>query len=652
MSLQAVVLAAGYGRRMRPLSDTCHKALLSIGDSTILGRLVVGLLALDVDRVTVVTGYRAAEVQEYLVGRFPADRLRFVHNERFDETNNIVSLGLALDVLARDATGGAVVITECDLLLDPSVLALLAQTATGNVALVDDYRTGMDGTVVSVVDGTIEQVFPPHRQGSDFSYVGMFKTLNVYRFTEEFCRRTLAPLVRWYAAEVDAGSYYELVLGMIAGLPAHGITAVKVPPGSWIEVDDPNDLAAARFRFEPQHRAEILDRSLGGHWGFDLLDFSFLRNVHFPTESMIAAMRHALPELLGSYSSTQAVLNEKMAWFLGCPAERVQVLHGTAQAFPILADLLGTGPVATPEPTFGEYRRAFPAATHYRDRPGIDLADLDQHARAGDLLVIVNPNNPTGTTLPTPVLHDLAARHLDTRFLVDESFLGFSAEPSLIDALETAPLRNVAVLVSLSKTLGVPGLRLGYLYCQDVELHTALGRRLPIWNISAPAEYFVELLLKFRPELAASLERTVKDRQQLRTDLLCVPGVTQVSAGGGNFLLARLSGDTHHGRRLRAAMLVAEAIDVKDVTARFPDGAPRLRIAVRTGVKVGLVTPWRGESRWRSSLTCTRVCRGLVMIGSARPRVRSRTARRGSWSVGRRLVRCSSTVGARRGIRA
>ncbi len=103
-----------------------------------------------------------------------------------------------------------------------------------------------------------------------------------------------------------------------------------------------------------------------------------------------------------------------------------------------------------------------------------------------------------------------------------------------MDALEAAPLRNVAALVSLSKTLGVPGLRLGYLYCQDGDLHTALRRRLPIWNTSAPAEYFVELLLKFRSELAASLERTVKDRQQLRTDLLCVAGVAQVGANGGN----------------------------------------------------------------------------------------------------------------------
>lgn len=73
--------------------------------------------------------------------------------------------------------------------------------------------------------------------------------------------------------------------------------------------------------------------------------------------------------------------------------------------------------------------------------------------------------------------------------------------------------------------------------------------------------------------------------------------------------------------------------------------------ALRTGVKLQLVTPWREEPRWRSFLTSTRVCRALVMIGNARPRVRWRIVRPGSKSVGLRLVRCTSIAGARRGTR-
>jgi histidinol-phosphate/aromatic aminotransferase/cobyric acid decarboxylase-like protein len=452
---------------------------------------------------------------------------------------------------------------------------------TGNVALVDRYRTGMDGTVVAVADGLVTHVFPPHLQGPDFAYGDKLKTLNIYRFDADFCRRTLRPLLHVYANQIDANCYYELVLGMLANIPAHRIAAEVVDGDLWTEVDDPNDLAVARFKFEPERRAELLDRTFGGQWGLDVRDFSFMRNVHFPTEAMTAALRHALPELLAGYGSTQTVLNEKLALVVGCPAERLQALHGATQAFPILRELFAGRRVAIPEPTFGEFPRMFPDAERYRDAPGIAFADLEDAARRVDVVVAVNPNNPTGTTLPTAALHDLARRHPGTTFLVDESFADFSGEEPLIALLEREPLANVVVLVSLSKTLGVPGLRLGYLYAHDAALLAAVGERLPIWNLGAAAEYFLELVPKFRPELELSIARTVADREELRAALEGIAGVAEVHPSGGDFLLARLAGPAELGARIREELLATETIDVKDVSGRFPDGEPRLRIGVR-----------------------------------------------------------------------
>ena len=111
---------------------------------------------------------------------------------------------------------------------------------------------------------------------------------------------------------MDSNSYYELVLGMLADVPQQRIAAEVVEGEQWTEVDDPNDLAVARFQFEPDQRAEILDRNFGGQWGMDVLDSSFMRNSYFPPEGMIAAMRHALPALIGRYGTRQDVLNEKL----------------------------------------------------------------------------------------------------------------------------------------------------------------------------------------------------------------------------------------------------------------------------------------------------------------------------------------------------
>ncbi len=576
--MHAVILAAGYGRRMRPLSDDCHKGLLPIGGTTALDRIVEEVCALDPAVITVVTGYRAEDVEAHLRAGHPDSPLHFLRNERFAETNNVVSLALALDQVEP---GIELLLVECDVLLAPGVLGRLCAGPERNVALVDRFGIGMDGTVVTVEGGRITGMHPTEEQGEGFEYRGTFKTLNVYRFTGELVAGTLRPLLKRHAERIDANAFYEAVLAQVPDLAGLGIEAEEVGPAAWAEIDDPVDLAAARFRFAPEERASILDRTIGGQWGFDVLDFSFMANAYFPTPSMLAAMRHGLDDLVGGYGSTQTVLNEKLAWLLGCEPARVEVLHGASQAFPILRRLWDGRGVAIPEPTFGEYRRVFDAAATYADAPGVDMNELERLAGEEDVLAVVNPNSPTGTTLPTAALHALAAAHPDTTLLVDESFLAFSEQPSLEEALEEQPLPNVVVLTSLSKSLGVPGMRLGYVYSSDRELLDAIVAELPIWNLGSQAEHLLELTLKSRPELAASFERTALDREELRRDLLAVPGVAAVYPSGGNFLLTELTGAPGIAAALRQGLLAEAAIEVKDVTERFSDRVPRLRVAVR-----------------------------------------------------------------------
>jgi histidinol-phosphate/aromatic aminotransferase/cobyric acid decarboxylase-like protein/choline kinase len=576
--LQAVILAAGYGRRMSPLSDSCHKALLPVGGTTILGRIMDGFAEIDVRRVTVVTGYRAEDVEGFLRENYPEVDLRLVHNPRFAETNNVVSLSMAFNEMSFDAD---VVLSECDLLFDPSVLRRLVDSPGRNVALVDHYRTGMDGTVVALQDGLVSSVYSTDSQDADFSYQDKYKTLNIYRFDREFCRRTLQPLLHTYATEIDSSSYYELVLAMLSNIPAHQITAEVVSGERWVEVDDPNDLVAADFRFRPERRGEILDQAFGGHWNFNVLDFSFMRNSYFPSGAMLAAMRHALPELVSDYGSAQKVLNTKLSYVLRCDPARLQVLHGAAQAFPILTQLLGSDGVAIPAPAFGEYARLFADADSYPDGPGIEWSDLESAASSHRVCVVVNPNTPTGTTLPTRDLHALAKRTPGTLWWIDESFIAFSGEPSIVDLLEQDPLENVLVLTSLSKCLGMPGLRLGYVYSTDERLVEAVGLQLPVWNLSSPAEFMLELLVKFSSTYVESLERTADDREAFRDQLIDLPAVADVNPSGGNFLLVTLEGESEDAATLRSWLLAERGIEIKNVTDRFPDGAPRLRIAVR-----------------------------------------------------------------------
>jgi len=577
---QAVILAAGFAKRMQPLSNNCHKALLSVGGVTILGRIMDSLVHVGIRRVTVVTGYRSDDVEAFLRAGYPDVDIRLVHNERYRETNNIVSLSLAFESMEFDAD---VVLVECDLLFDPSLMDRLVEHPGENVALVDHYRTGMDGTVISIRDGLVFDVYPSTSQGADFSYIDKYKTLNIYRFSREFCRAAFAPLLRTYANDIDSSSYYEVVLGMLTNIKKYNISALVVAGERWAEVDDPNDLQVASFQFEPARRSEILDGAFGGHWNFDLIDFSFMRNAYFPSGQMLAAMRFALPELIADYGSAQPVLNEKLGYFLQCDPTRLQVLHGASQIFPILAQAFEGRSITIPSATYGEYLRLFPDAVAYLDAPGVDWEELKSIAASFQIVVVVNPNTSTGTTLSSVDVHALARATPDTLFWVDESFLAFSDEASIIKLLEVEPLENVLVLVSLSKSLGAPGLRLGYAYSRSTSLIETIGSQLPVWNLSSPAEFLLELLLKFEPAYASSLEMTKVDREWLRTNLQTLSFVAEMPASGGNFLLVQLEGnDARLASQVRNWLLEQCNIEVKDVSAKFADHVPRLRLAVRS----------------------------------------------------------------------
>ncbi len=578
--MQAVILAAGRGRRMEPFSSSCHKALLDVGNSTILGRALDSLLAAGVSPITVVTGYRSDDVAAFVSAKYPGAPIHFIHNDRFEDTNNIVSLALALDHVSSD---DHLILIECDLLFAPHLVTDLLDDPHDNVAMVDQYRTGMDGTVVSLEGSYITGVFPTSSQGPYFSYHDKFKTLNIYKFHRDFCHKVLRPVLSAYANNVDANCYYELVLGMLANVPAHRISGHVVGSTDWVEVDDPNDLVVARFFFDPGSRSSALDRSFGGHWSLDILDFSLPRNAYFPPPALNAGLRHGLVDVITGYGSSQEVLDEKVALLLGCTPGHVRLLNGASQAYPILSQRYRDARVLIPSPTFGEYSRCFPQARRYLDAPGIDLDDLAGCAAEADLVVVVNPNNPSGTTISTTWLYDLAASTPSTTFLIDESFLAFSGESSILDLLERAPLDNVMVLTSLGKALGVPGLRLGYVYSRNPEILRSFSELMPIWGVNALAEFFLELVIKFRKDLEESIALTIGQRSWMMGALNELEQVRTVHDSGANFLLVEFEGkDGTVTSKLRRDLLAQFRIEVKDVSDRYHDHCPRLRLAVRT----------------------------------------------------------------------
>lgn len=579
--MKAIILAAGIGRRMRPLTDDCHKALLEVGGRAIMGRILEGLQANGITEVYIVTGYRADDVEDYVAREFGDLQCAFIRNEKFASTNNIYSMALALEVIELDAD---VILIESDLLYEPSVITRLIKSEHPNVALVDKYRTGLDGTVVSVsADNVITQVIPSSLQPANFDFSDKFKTLNIYKFSADFCRTTFRKLLSYYARIIDDNCYYELILGILIYMQQVQIHAEVIDGELWAEVDDPNDLRAASFTFVPSGRRQQLESSWGGYWQTPVTDFAFIRNMYFPSSSMMSQLRASLPELVTNYGSAQTFLDEKLAYFLRCKMRHVHLLNGASQFLsPMLRRWFRPDRVLLPEPTFGEYRRLFPGALTYGDRGGVDLGEVKQKAADADLVVIVNPNNPTGTTVRTEEIQDMATLLPDKMLLVDESFIEFSGQPSLLPWAEATDAANVVVLKSLSKSLGVPGLRLGYVFTVNAGFSARILEELPVWNVNSVAEHFLEIILKYRNELDASVVATIADREEFVARLRGLDIIDEIFPSGANFVLVNLLVKAETADRLANELLERDNIYVKNVSSKFDDGRAYWRLAVRT----------------------------------------------------------------------
>jgi histidinol-phosphate/aromatic aminotransferase/cobyric acid decarboxylase-like protein/GTP:adenosylcobinamide-phosphate guanylyltransferase len=576
--MKALVLAAGVGRRMRPLTDSTHKTLLPIAGTTVLDRLLTSLRDCGVGQVCIVTGYRADELRQAVDERFADLDVQYVHNPDYDTTNNVYSMALALEHMQLDDD---LVLIESDLIVDHRVIEQIVNTPYPNAALVDHYRIGMDGTVVSIgPDNAISQVYPSYMQDDNFDLFDKYKTLNIYKFDRDFASTTFRQLLSFYARAIDANCYYELLLGVLIYMRAAKVYAELVEH-PWAEVDDPNDLAAAEFEFNVPARRQVLEGSWGGSWGLSFTDFYFIRNMYFPTPGLLAQLRGSLAHVSGHYGSGQAVLNAKMAYFERCDERRIFLLNGASQAYPVLASLFAGARALVPAPTFGEYARVFPGASTYPDLGSVDLGEIGERLDGVEILVVVNPNNPTGTVVPTAGVIDLARAHPSKTFLVDESFIDFSDQPSVLGALEAEPMPNVVVLKSLSKCWGVPGLRLGYVYTTSAEVMAALWSANAIWNVNSVAEHFLELVLKHRDALAASYHQTVLDRERFARDLAGLPVVSRVFPSGADFVLVELDMPAAEAAALADRLLAERRLHVKDASGRFDGGRGYFRLAVR-----------------------------------------------------------------------
>lgn len=583
---QAIILAAGMGKRLGKYTQDGTKCMVRVNRWSLIERSLSALEAAGIRRVVLVVGYRAERLRSFLEGKFAGLELVYVTNDIYDKTNNIYSLWLARSFLAAEDT----LLLESDLVFEPELLTELVADPEPNLAMVSKFEAWMDGTVTLVDEQRDIVAVVDKRDFKWRSVEDYYKTVNIYKFSAEFSRKYYLPFLDAYLAAFGDNVYYEQVLKVLAFLDNVRLKAHPVSGRRWYEIDDPHDLAVAETIFAPPaERLAMMQSRYGGYWRFPgMLDYCYLVNPYFPPPRMLDEIKSSLADLVTQYPSGARVQSVLAGKVLGVDPDHIAVGNGAAELIDSLARLW-PGTMAIPTPSFNEYPARFGSGRTRLipsgDRFAYTARELVAAMADADILVLVNPDNPSGHFMAEAETKDVVERLLaqGKRVIVDESFADF-AEPhlrfSLFDDSYLSSRPGLAVIKSISKSYGVPGFRLGVIASGDPELVERIRKDVPVWNINSMGEFFLQIVDKYKADYRESCDLLASERERFAARLGGT-GMMEIYPSQANYLLCRLVDGT--GSKALAERLLSEhGILIKDLVGKpgFPAGQ-FIRLAVR-----------------------------------------------------------------------
>ena len=586
--MQAIILAAGMGKRLGEYTKNNTKCMVPVNGVPLIDRVLNQLSSLKLSRVVIVVGYEGQKLIDYIGNEYNGLKIEYIFNSIYDKTNNIYSLALAKEKMQEDDT----LLLESDLIFDDRLFSLVVDNPCPNLALVAKYEAWMDGTMVQIDDERNIVNFVPkeafrHEQADSY-----YKTVNIYKLSKEFSANRYVPFLEAYMKAIGNNEYYENVLRILSFLDCKDLKALPITDEKWYEIDDKQDLdiAEALFADDEQLMQKFYSR-YGGFWRFPkMLDFCYLVNPFFPSQRMLDEMKASFLTLLTEYPSGMKVnaLLASKCW--GVSEKYIVPGNGAAELIKFLMDNLN-GKLGVIRPSFEEYPNRYqgevvtfiPQNSDFR-YTGQDIIDYYANKDIANLLLI-NPDNPSGNFIPKDDILKVAdwCKLNQVRFIVDESFVDFSEDYEICSMLDDTILEsypNMIVVKSISKSYGVPGLRLGIMASADEVLIKEAKKYVSIWNINSFAEFFMQIFTKYSKDYHKACGSFQAERADFLSKLCEIPFI-HVMPTQANFVLCEVK-EPYSSMEIVKRMLREHNILLSACSAKKGlQGGKYLRIAIR-----------------------------------------------------------------------
>ena len=530
------------------------------------------------------------KLKNYLGYSYKTIEIEYIENPIYNKTNNIYSLYLAKEKLLEDDT----ILIESDLIFEDSIFTLLEQSSYPNVAVVAKYKSWMDGTMVRIDNENNIINFIPQKAFRYEDIALYYKTVNIYKFSKEFARNQYIPFLEAYIHALGNNEYYEQVLRVITILDNCNLKALILNNEKWYEIDDIQDLDIAETIFSNDNeRLSKYQQRYGGYWRFPgLLDFCYLVNPFFPPQKMKDELRSNFDRLLMEYPSGMKINSLLIAKYFNIKQNYVCVGNGAAELIKSLMSQLN-GKIGIISPTFEEYpnrKSTNDIITFYPQNKNFsyEIKELQTFYENKNIssLLIVNPDNPSGNFIPPKELLTLAqwTKNKNIQLIIDESFVDFSDASTNNTLLQDNILEeftNLIVIKSISKSYGVPGIRLGVIASADTNLINFIKKDVSIWNINSFGEYYMQIFGKYESDYKLACQKFIQERERFYQQLTKISYLRIIPSQANYFLCEVYSPYT--SRSITELLLNKYNILIKDCSNKKGFNHKNyIRIAVRS----------------------------------------------------------------------
>jgi histidinol-phosphate/aromatic aminotransferase/cobyric acid decarboxylase-like protein/GTP:adenosylcobinamide-phosphate guanylyltransferase len=585
--MQALILAAGTGSRLGKYTKENTKCMLEVNGKTLIQQALEKLNNVGITKLVLVVGYQKENLIEHIGNQYKSIKVEYVENPIYDKTNNIYSLFLARNQLAQDDT----ILLESDLLFEEEILIKLLKDERKSLAVVDKYKSWMDGTSATLDDDDNILNFFSKKSFRFENVTKYYKTVNIYKFSKEFSNKMYVPFLEAYSKAMGDNEYYESVLRVLTILDGHELRALKLNGEKWYEIDDIQDKHNAEIIFanSPKEKLNLVQKRFGGYWRFpDIKDFCYLVNPYFPPEKMQEEMKAFFYDLLSQYPSglnTQNLLAGKM---FGVETENIIVGNGAAELIKAIGSVV-TGTFGMVFPTFNEYPESIGHERVVQFIPQNDgfiysLDDLKKLSDKSDNLILINPDNPSGHfNSKNYIIELLEYMQMNSKNLIlDESFVDFANDgesQTMINQDLIDKYQNLIIIKSISKSYGVPGIRLGVIVSSNLDLLKQFKEEISIWNINSFGEYFLQIIGKYKKDYQKACELIRNERDRFFVELKNI-SFLDVFKSEANYFLCKVK-KKYTASKL-SEMMIKNDIYIKDLTGKIGfEEKEYIRIAVR-----------------------------------------------------------------------